>query len=102
MSILTSIRSQLSPIHPEGYPFIGGLAAASLILFFVWPPLGWLGTLLTAWCAYFFRDPVRVTPWGTILFGLEFSGLLFRRFGRAGIQARPEHGIILAGRAAVA
>jgi phosphatidylserine decarboxylase len=62
MSILTSIRSQLSPIHPEGYPFIGGFAALSLILFFVWAPLGWLGTLLTAWCAYFFRDPVRVTP----------------------------------------
>jgi phosphatidylserine decarboxylase len=62
MSILTSIRSQLSPIHPEGYPFIGGFAALSLVLFFLWAPLGWLGTLLTAWCAYFFRDPVRVTP----------------------------------------
>ncbi len=34
----------------------------SLILFWLWTPLGWLGTLLTAWCAYFFRDPVRVTP----------------------------------------
>jgi phosphatidylserine decarboxylase len=28
----------------------------------LWAPLGWLGTLATAWCAYFFRDPVRVTP----------------------------------------
>jgi phosphatidylserine decarboxylase len=62
MSVLNSIRSQLAPINPEGYPFIGGFALASLILFWLWPPLGWLGTLLTAWCAYFFRDPVRVTP----------------------------------------
>jgi phosphatidylserine decarboxylase len=62
MSVLNSIRSQLAPIHPEGYPFIGGFALASLILFWLWPPLGWLGTVLTAWCAYFFRDPVRVTP----------------------------------------
>jgi phosphatidylserine decarboxylase len=62
MSVLNSIRSQLAPIHPEGYPFIGGFAFASLVLFWVWPPLGWLGTILTAWCAYFFRDPVRVTP----------------------------------------
>ena len=62
MSVLNSIRSQLAPIHPEGYPFIGGFALASLVLFWLWPPLGWLGTILTAWCAYFFRDPVRVTP----------------------------------------
>jgi len=62
MSILNSIRSQLAPIHPEGYPFIGAFALVSLILFWLWPPLGWIGTLLTAWCAYFFRDPVRVTP----------------------------------------
>jgi phosphatidylserine decarboxylase len=62
MSILDSIRSQLAPVHPQGYPFIGGFALASLILFWLWTPLGWLGTLATAWCAYFFRDPVRVTP----------------------------------------
>jgi phosphatidylserine decarboxylase len=62
MSILNSIRSQFAPIHPAGYPFIGGFALASLVLFIVWSPLGWIGTVLTAWCAYFFRDPARVTP----------------------------------------
>src|SRR5258707_7331276 len=62
MSIINSNRSQLTPIHPQGYPFIGGFALASLILFWAWSPLGWIGTLFTAWCAYFFRDPVRVTP----------------------------------------
>jgi phosphatidylserine decarboxylase len=64
MSILSSIRSQLVPIHREGYPFVGVFALVSLVLFFVWSPLGWLGTILTAWCAYFFRDPPRVTPIG--------------------------------------
>ena len=62
MSIVKSIRAQLVPIHPEGYPFIGGCALVSLVLFFLWPPLGWLATLATLWCAYFFRDPPRVTP----------------------------------------
>jgi len=62
MSIVNSIRSQFAPIHPEGYPFIGAFALASLILFWLWTPLGWLGTVLTLWCAYFFRDPPRVTP----------------------------------------
>jgi phosphatidylserine decarboxylase len=62
MSIANSIRAQIPPIHPEGYPFIGGFALASLILFWIWTPLGWIGTVLTLWCALFFRDPVRVTP----------------------------------------
>src|SRR5260370_15720223 len=62
MSITNSIRAQIPPIHPEGYPFIGGFALASLILFWIWTPLGGIGTLLTIWCALFFRDPVRVTP----------------------------------------
>jgi phosphatidylserine decarboxylase len=62
MSVINSIRSQLAPIHREGYPFIGGFALLSLVLFLVWSPLGWIGTVMTLWCAYFFRDPVRVTP----------------------------------------
>ena len=62
MSILASIRGQLVPVHREGYPFIGGFALVSLILFWVWAPLGWIGTVMTIWCALFFRDPVRVTP----------------------------------------
>jgi len=62
MSIYDSIRSQIVPVTPEGYPFIGAFAFASIILFWLWSPLGWLGTLATIWCAYFFRDPPRVTP----------------------------------------
>jgi len=62
MSIVDSIRNQLVPINPLGYPFIGIFALASLILFWLWTPLGWIGTVLTLWCIYFFRDPPRVTP----------------------------------------
>ena len=62
MSVINSIRSQLAPIHPLGYPFIGGFALVSLVLFILWAPLGWIGTVATLWCAYFFRDPARVTP----------------------------------------
>jgi len=62
MSIYDSFRSQIVPVTPEGYPFIGAFAFVSLVLFWLWSPLGWLGTLATIWCAYFFRDPPRVTP----------------------------------------
>src|SRR4029078_440963 len=62
MSVANSIRSQLVPISPEGYPFIGAFALASLILFWLWTPLGWVRTVLTLWCVYFFRAPPRVTP----------------------------------------
>jgi phosphatidylserine decarboxylase len=61
MSVINSIRSQLSPIHPEGYPFIGGFAVVAIVLLWLWPPLGWLAVVATAWCAYFFRDPLRVS-----------------------------------------
>jgi phosphatidylserine decarboxylase len=62
MSIVASVRSQLVPIHREGYPFITAFAVVALILFWIWSPLGWIGLLLTIWCVYFFRDPLRVTP----------------------------------------
>jgi len=62
MSVIKSIRAQLVPLHPEGYPFVGGFAFVSLCLFWLWPALGWIGTALTIWCAFFFRDPPRVTP----------------------------------------
>ena len=62
MSIFDSIQRQIPPIHKEGYLFIGAFAVATLVLFWLWSPLGWIGAALTIWCALFFRDPVRVTP----------------------------------------
>src|SRR5262249_25162543 len=60
MSVLASIRSQVVPVSPEGYPFISAFALASLVLLWLWSPLGWISVMLTAWCFYFFRDPPRV------------------------------------------
>ena len=62
MSIVKSLRGQFAPIHPEGYLFVFGFAVVTFILWWIWAPLGWLGLIATLWCAYFFRDPPRVTP----------------------------------------
>jgi phosphatidylserine decarboxylase len=61
--VLRSIADTLIvPIQRAGWPFIVGFAFASIVLFALLPALGWLGIALTAWCAYFFRDPDRLTP----------------------------------------
>jgi phosphatidylserine decarboxylase len=62
MSIIDSLRRQITPIHSEGYVFIAGFAVAALVLGSFYSPLGWIGAIATAWCVYFFRDPVRQTP----------------------------------------
>ena len=49
-------------IHPAGWPFILLFAIAAAAAGFALKPLGYAGALLTAWCAYFFRDPERATP----------------------------------------
>ncbi|MFB2551110.1 phosphatidylserine decarboxylase [Ensifer soli] len=62
MSLVSTIRRTFVPVHRLGYPFIAGFFVASVLLGFLWEPLFWIGLILTAWCAYFFRDPERVTP----------------------------------------
>lgn len=52
----------LKPMHREGLPFVAVFALATLGLFFLWAPFGWAGVVLTIWCYYFFRDPVRIVP----------------------------------------
>lgn len=56
------LRTVFVPIHSEGYRFIALFALATLLLFWLAQPLGWLGLALTVWCVCFFRDPPRVTP----------------------------------------
>lgn len=62
MSLIESVRRQIVPIHPEGYIFIAVFAVIAALLGWLWSPLGWIGAIATLWCAYFFRDPERVTP----------------------------------------
>jgi phosphatidylserine decarboxylase len=62
MDLLETIRKTIVPVHKEGYPFVAAFFVASLVLGWLWDPLFWVGLVLTLWCAYFFRDPERVTP----------------------------------------
>lgn len=62
MSLADTIRKTLVPIHPEGYKFIAIFAVVTIVLGLLWEPLFWIGLILTGWCAYFFRDPERMTP----------------------------------------
>ncbi len=64
MAIADTMRLVLAPPHPAGRPFIIGGAVAAVL---GWPILGWgwlfwPAALFTAFCLYFFRDPVRVPP----------------------------------------
>ncbi|MCK5040830.1 MAG: phosphatidylserine decarboxylase [Sphingomonadales bacterium] len=53
----------IPPIHPEGHKFAAVFLIVTLLFFWMnWTVTGWIGVVLTLWCLYFFRDPVRVTP----------------------------------------
>lgn len=59
MNMLSTV---IKPMHREGYRFVAIFAAVTAGLFLIHEVLGWIGVVLTVWCYYFFRDPVRVTP----------------------------------------
>ena len=61
-NLFDTITDAIVPVHSDGYKFLAIGVAVSLLLFLLWPPLAWLAVLVTAWIAYFFRDPARVTP----------------------------------------
>lgn len=50
------------PIHRDGHKFLGISLLATIVGFLLWSTLGWILLIVTAWIAYFFRDPDRVTP----------------------------------------
>ncbi len=56
------MKPVLVPIHSAGWPFIAIFASLTLVGGFLWTPVYVIGGILTAWCTYFFRDPVRTTP----------------------------------------
>jgi phosphatidylserine decarboxylase len=71
------LRQILAPLHPDGWKFVAIGVVATLILFLLWHPAGWLALIVTLWIAYFFRDPWRVTPM------------------RAGLVVSPADGIVV-------
>lgn len=56
------LRRFLAPLHPDGFKFVAAAVVATLLLFLLWAPAGWIGAIATLWMVYFFRDPWRVTP----------------------------------------
>lgn len=49
-------------LHREGWKFIGIFSVVTVLLYSIDSLLGLIGVVLTAWCAYFFRDPERMIP----------------------------------------
>jgi len=64
MPPLSALKLVAAPIHPEGRIYIAGAAVLTAVLFWLWAPMGWVGAVATVFCAYFFRDPNRVSPSG--------------------------------------
>ena len=63
MNIYKAITDEvLVPIHPAGWPFIFIFVLVSVLITAFWPPFALPGTLLSLWCVYFFRNPIRTTP----------------------------------------
>jgi len=56
------LKTVLVPIHREGWLLIAIFAVVAATLTWWLEPLGYVGFIVTAWCAYFFRNPDRVTP----------------------------------------
>ena len=98
MSVFDSLRRQIRVRSiPKAMSSSLLFAVATLILWWLWTPLGWIGLIATLWCAYFFRDPPRVTPLR------ERSGrragrrrVSFAGVRRAAARTRPRHGAIAA------
>lgn len=61
-SLLDTIADSIVPVHSDGYKFLAIGIGIALFFFWLWPPLAWVAVVVTAWIAYFFRDPPRVTP----------------------------------------
>ena len=55
--------SLLIPIHPAGFPFIAVFVILTILMgAFFGPTLLVIGIILSTWCIYFFRNPVRYSP----------------------------------------
>ncbi|MFM9942541.1 MAG: phosphatidylserine decarboxylase [Hyphomicrobiaceae bacterium] len=61
-SLVSTIRSNLAPVHPDGHKFLYIAVPIALLLLFLYVPLGMVAAGIAGYIAYFFRDPERVTP----------------------------------------
>jgi phosphatidylserine decarboxylase len=61
-TLFDTIRKTIPPLNPEGWKFVALFAVGTLLLSMAAPLFFWPGAILTLWCAYFFRDPIRTVP----------------------------------------
>ncbi len=73
---MDAFKTIIPNIHKEGYFFIFIFAFISFILGCFATPLGVIGSIMTLWCVYFFRNPDRVTPVGDDLVISPADGLV--------------------------
>ncbi|AZL15372.1 phosphatidylserine decarboxylase [Rickettsiales endosymbiont of Stachyamoeba lipophora] len=74
--MLDTIKKFIPPIHPEGYQFIIIFALVTVVLALFSNTLGLVGLVLTIWCVFFFRDPVRVITNGDSILVSPADGLV--------------------------
>ena len=60
--LLQLAKGIVPPMNPAGRPFVAGAAVVTLLLRRRSKRLGVVGAVLTAWVAWFFREPARTTP----------------------------------------
>lgn len=60
--LMTIRQTMFTPTHKAGWPFILGFALATILLSLLWEGFAFIGLVLTLWCVYFFRDPIRSVP----------------------------------------
>lgn len=60
--VQTIKQTVLIPVNAAGWPFIVAFAVVSALLALLSTALGLIGLVLTLWCIFFFRDPVRAVP----------------------------------------
>jgi phosphatidylserine decarboxylase len=92
VGVLSVFRTMVAPLHREGWKFVGGSLAAAVVLFLAWPPLGWLGLLVSGAVAFFFRDPKRVCPLREGLILAPSDGIVSSL--REGLILAPADGIV--------
>ena len=82
--ILESMRRIFVPIHKEGYPFILIALIATILLAWLWSPLGWIGTILTV---PGIREALRETPAPVVGVSPIIGGAPVRGMADACLQA---------------
>ena len=60
--MFSELSRYIPQVHRDGRKFVYAVGGAALLMLLWWPAVGWLLVLLAAAIAFFFRDPMRVTP----------------------------------------